>query len=66
MTTMTRLHNFENGINKVAQTKKYYHIYHEKSTSPITISRTPILDQAFETENWKMFETAEAKYYNSL
>ena len=60
MKTITRHHNFENTINLVIQRGKMYYISSEKGGT-FGVKRSPTLDEAFQKENWKVFEEEDRK-----
>ena len=62
MKVLNRKHNFEDRLNQVRMGRKYFYLYHEhtKEGHGIRIPRTPQLDEAFVSEDWDVFQTAEA------
>lgn len=56
MTTITRHHDFQNKLTLIEQKRKYYYCYYEHNNKPIKLKRNKKLDQAFQNENWRMFE----------
>lgn len=61
MRHISREHLFENRLNLVRQSWKFYYIHHEKDMNCIRVLRTPELDAAFQSGNWDAFVEAEAK-----
>lgn len=52
MKSISRYHNFENGITYVNRDEKYLYGHFEKGEFPLKMKRSKKLDQAFEDEDW--------------
>ena len=63
MKVITRKHNFENILDLIRKGRKYYYLFHEKSTKGVRVKRNGKLDKAFREENWKAFEDAEKEEF---
>ncbi len=63
MKSIYRDHNFENILNFVEMGRKYFYLWHEKSTNPVKILITFPGINAFNCGDWDYFISKEAKYF---
>ena len=63
MKRITRNHNFERRLNLVQKGRKYFYLWHEKSSNPVKIKITPNGLAAFQNEDWDYFTQKEAEFF---
>jgi len=63
---IVRNHNFENRLNMVRKSRKYFYMTHEKSSVETSVCITPEGEKAFDTEDWNYFVEMERQYYGKI